>query len=327
MSNILSDRKTLWEKRRSEIVTATDAADLICWATGNDYYNAPATLLAMKRGAHVVEGSEVMAWGHRLQQVIGDAYAEKTGRFIQHFPEYTLHEHPSIPWLAASPDADQVRALAVEPLEIKSDGSKWEGEKGQEAPPFRHVVQTQLQIACRETPTSGGTVCAFVNRWRPVLHVDIQADPDFLDASMPLLEEFYHYVRTGTLPTDPRWYDLSSTRAFWKRGHEGVTVALDRAEDLWLVNRWERARSLKKALGEEEDRCEAALAVRLGHAEVGTLNDGTSYTYKTQTRQPRFCPCGCGFQIQRGSEFRVGRRFIPQHLKQAIKLLSRKRTK
>lgn len=144
---------------------------------------------------------------------------------------------------------------------------------------------------------------------------------------MPLLEEFYHYITTKTLPSDPRWYEKASIQAFWKRGAAGVTVALDRAEDLWLVNRWEKARALQKAVAQEEERCEVALAVRLGHAEVGTLNDGTSYTYKTQTRQPRFCPCGCGFQIQKGSEFRQGRRFIPGHLKQAMKLLSRKRTK
>lgn len=303
-----------WLLARSERVTATDAADLICHALGEDAYRAPAEILAAKWGlCEDAEASEPMKWGNRLQRVIGEVYAEETGREVIPVPEYEIWQHAEFPWLSASGDATfALPGESDRPLEIKTDGSRWHDGSA----PIRHQVQNLIQQSC--LGVDSGAVTAFVDRFRPLVSQDVPFSRRFFDSCLPLLEEFHHYLQTRTMPTDPKWYTKAAVKAFWPNGN-GSLVALDH-DDLRLVSRWERLKLFRKWAEEQKDRCEVALAVRLGDAESGLLPDGSSYRLKRSLVAAQSCECG---RVLRHEHTRaVPSRYWPKHLKPASKALT-----
>lgn len=316
MTAILHNAREQWLMARAERVTSTDAADLICHALGEDGYRAPAEILAAKWGlTEDAEASEPMKWGNRLQRVIGEVYADETGREVVPVDEYSIWQHPDIEWLSASGDAKSAErkdAAEWEPLEIKTDGSRWQDG----AVPFRHQVQSLIQQSC--LGVDRGAVTAFVDRFRPLLSQDIPFNRRFFDSCLPLLEEFHHYLKTRTLPSDPNWYTKAAVKAFWPNGN-GQLVAFDH-DHLRLVNRWERLKTFRKWADEQKDRCEVALAVSLGDAESGLLPDGSSYRLKRSLVAAQSCECG---RVVRGEHTRaVPSRFWPKHLKPARKAIA-----
>lgn len=315
---IIHTPREQWLMARAERVTATDAADLICHAIGEDGYRAPSEILASKWGlTEDAEASEPMKWGNRMQRMIGEVYAEETGREVLPEPEYSIWQHPDIEWLSASGDAICIDGFRSLPLEIKTDGSRWQDG----AAPFRHQTQNLIQQAClrgKIVGSSGGAVTAFVDRFRPLISQDVPWNQRFFDSCLPLLEEFNHYLRTRTLPSDPNWYTKAAVKAFWPNGN-GQLVAFDH-DHLRLVNRWERLKLFKTWAEKEKDRVEVALAVSLGDAESGLLPDGSSYRLKRSLVAAQSCECG---HVIRAEHTRsVPSRFWPKHLKPARKTLA-----
>lgn len=319
---VLHSAEEQWLMLRRERVTATDAADIVCHALGDDSgYRAPAEILAEKWGlAEAVKVTEPMKWGHRLQRLVAEVYAEQTKRVVTPVPEYTLWQHPSIPWLAATGDAifetdAAVGRPPVAPLEIKTDGARWDAD----ASPLRHQTQLQIQQSCLGAET--GALAAFVDRFRPLRAEDIAFNQAFFDSVLPILEEFYHYLKTRTLPTDPAWYTKAATKAFW--GHSnGQTVALDHA-DLDIVKRWEFSKDVIKQAEAAKEEAEVALAVRIGDNYAGALPDGSQYRIGRSDIAPQLCPHG---GIIKAAHTRISpRRWWPAHLKQAQKALSQKK--
>lgn len=306
---IIHDARQQWLMARSERVTSTDASDLICHALGEDGYRAPAEILAAKWGLTPdPEASEPMKWGNRMQRMIGEVYAEETGREVRTVEEYSIWQHPDLDWLSASGDAiySEPTGYRARPLEIKTDGSRWPDG----AVPFRHQVQSMVQQAC--LGVDGGAVTAFVDRFRPLISQDIPFNQRFFASCLPLLEEFRHYLKTRTMPSDPNWYTKAAVKAFWPQGN-GV-VAFDH-EQLRLVNRWERLNLFRRWAEEEKDRCEVALAVRLGDAESGLLPDGSSYRLKRSPVAAQSCECGAVIRAEHTRA--VPSRWWPKHLKPA----------
>lgn len=325
MTAILHNAREQWIMYRSERVTATDGADIICHALGDDSaHAAPAEILGKKWGLIEDDADNNAAmWGRELQDSIGRVYSKVTGREVVPAYEFSSWQHPDIPWLAASGDAlyTDTPGSRPKPLEIKTDGSRWTtggawfgaGAKPQEAvvAPFRHQTQNLIQQAC--LGSDGGAVTAFVDRFRPLISQDVPWNQRFFDSCLPLLEEFHHYLKTRTLPSDPSWYTKAAVKAFWPNGN-GQLVAFDH-DHLRLVNRWERLKLFKAWAEKEKDRCEVALAVSLGDAESGLLPDGSSYRLKRSLVAAQSCECG---HVIRAEHTRaVPSRFWPKHLKPA----------
>lgn len=306
---------------RDERVTGTDAADIICHALSDDSgYRAPAEILAEKWGlAPAIKENHPMKWGKRMQVLIGEVYSEETGRTVEPVPDFTLWQHPDIPWLAASGDAIFFAAASKRgPLEIKTDGNRWEDG----AAPLRHLAQNQIQQFClKNMAVDGGALTAFVDRFHPLVSMDVEFNQAFIDTALPILEEFFHYLRTRTLPTDPSWYTKAATKAFW--GHSnGATVALDHA-DLAIVERWEISKDVIKQATAAKDEAEVALAVRIGDNYAGALPDGSQYRIGRSDVEAQRCAHG---DIIKAAHTRITpRRWWPEHLKKAMKSLSTKK--
>jgi len=317
VTEIIHDAKTQWLMERAELVTATDGADLVCHAMGDDSaYRAPAEILAVKWGLVPDEDENcAMMWGRELQDSIARVYGRVKGRTVTLVPEYTLWRHASIPWLASSGDALTTINGKAAPLEVKSDGSRWESDES----PLRHRAQLQIQEAC--IGAEAGALAAFVDRFRPIREEDVAFNKAFFTSILPLMEEFYHYLKTRTMPKDPSWYTKAATKAFW--GHSnGATVALDH-DDLETVRRWEIAKDTIKLAEAHKDECEVALAVRIGDNYAGALPDGSQYRIGRSPIEPQ--RCGCGHIIKAAHVRITPRRWWPKHLAQANKALSSKK--
>lgn len=137
-----SDVPTTWAKARTYGIGGSDAPAVL----GLNPWCSPFTLWKRKAGLlPAIEQTTAMAWGHKLEDVIADYYAEQTGFEVEDvgfYPELldsvpeayedgTLQRHRDRPWQLASVDRLAFcsgRGLGV--LEIKNVGErsrdKWE---------------------------------------------------------------------------------------------------------------------------------------------------------------------------------------------------------
>ncbi len=135
------ERREFLERRRKGI-GGSDVASILGIGYGN-----PGEVYASKVNGIDSEETEVMQWGHRLEDAIAQAYAERTGFEVVKPPEPTI-AHPDEPWRLASPDRlvkGQRRGL-----EIKCVGPHTEddwGEPGTDEVPLYYLCQVAWYCA------------------------------------------------------------------------------------------------------------------------------------------------------------------------------------
>src|SRR3972149_1892443 len=131
-----------WLKARRTGLGSSDAAAIL----GIDRYRGPLDVYAEKLGVESAAQTEAMEWGLRLQPVLGQKYAEPTGRQVtdQSLPLGRTLAYPS---LVASLDflvVDPERGEGV--LETKTT-SAFNREEWEDEPPIFSQVQVQHQLA------------------------------------------------------------------------------------------------------------------------------------------------------------------------------------
>lgn len=126
-----------WLEARRALVTATDIPVLL----GLSPYSCEADLADEKRGLRVVEQTLRMRAGLALQDTIGEAYTEKTGKALRRF--HTLVTHPTLEWAGASPDFRVVG-------ERRLVEAKWTGSRSRFADGLPQDVEAQVvwQLGC-----------------------------------------------------------------------------------------------------------------------------------------------------------------------------------
>jgi putative phage-type endonuclease len=301
-----------WLLRRRELITASDVGAIL----NVDPYRKPADVYLEKIGVRVVEETEPMRWGRRLEPAIAEGYRDATGRAVLTPGDpYRLDVHPSIPWLGATLDRQTdattdataivttipAPAAGVGVLELKATGDAltWETE-----PPVSYQLQLLIQMAC--TSREWGSLAAFVSMFRPVVWVDRVFDRELFDLIVPKLDAFRLRVIERNPPTDnPEWFSRAAIRALWP-ADSGESVPLGQ-DALELVAKWEGLKELEAATKFAKEDAEDALRSMLRDATVGFLPDGTSLTLKTVPASP--------VAAYVRQSFRTLRRFTPRGMK------------
>ena len=126
-----------WLEARKALVTGTDIPVLL----GLSPYKCEADLADEKRGLRTVEQTLRMRAGLALQDLIGEAYTDKTGKALRRF--HTLVTHPTLGWAAASPDFRVVG-------ERRLVEAKWTGSRSRFADGLPQDVEAQVvwQLGC-----------------------------------------------------------------------------------------------------------------------------------------------------------------------------------
>ncbi len=292
-----------WLRERRKLLTASDVSAVLGispWSTPWDVYQEKVN--GVQR-----DGNRAMSRGKRMEDAIAQEYHEETERPVVNLGEFTIQRHPDLEWLGATLDRDvQGSALApapegtksiVNPLEIKmalGSAAEWQDE-----PPLYYVVQLQVQISC--VRADWGTLCALTGPG-PLRHQDFYADPKFFAAALPILEEFWHRVKTQN-PPEPQ--ELPSTLATAKRVwplEDGQTVQLS-AELAAKAHRLDQVRRLQAKLKDHEEGLQGIIRAAIGSASAAALPDGSVLTLKNVHKD--------AYQVKE-QDYRVLRHVMPR---------------
>jgi putative phage-type endonuclease len=279
---IVQTEREQWLARRRELVTASDAAAIL----GADPRRGPLAVYAVKVGAVESADNDWMAFGRDVEGAVAKGYGRRTGRPVFERDPYELVRHPTLRWLAATPDRMTAGTLELPgpapgpgTLEAKAvagmKAAAWE-----EAPPVEYQIQAQIQMSC--TGAAWGSLVALIGGIQ-IVWKDLARNDRFLDAALPRLEEFHLRVQRRDPPeeTDALPETSRALRALFPGN--GETVALQ-PDVLDLVGQWEAAKDRRNASDREADDVENHLRRLLGGATFGALADG-SYLRLRETRR------------------------------------------
>jgi len=221
---------------------------------------------------------EWVEWGHRLEDVILEAYAEKSGRSVMRAPLFESLVHPDYPWMRCTPDAMQDFEGRRGIVQVKTTGA-WFAADWKDEPPLSYQVQIMHEMEV--TQVSWGTLLVLIGgqklRW-----FDLERNDKFITALVREEQDFWRrVVENDPPPVD----DSKATTAALKKLYateDGETIALPPAATVWddeLVETKAKLKELEKTRNLLENRLREAI----GHATAGMLADGIMYTHKVQT--------------------------------------------
>jgi len=224
---------------------------------------------------------EARYWGGVLEQPVSDRYAEETGYKIQKANQLIRSkEHP---FMIANIDRKVVgeeRRIGFEAkTAARPDG--W-GESGSnEIPPY---IMCQVQHYLAVTGYDLWDLAVLIGnrdfrmyRISPIEKIIA----DLIDAE----EEFWDRVTNG-VPPEPQWQSAATTRLMKNLypGTNGDVIELPalatKYHDVCID-----AKAQKKYFDGIIDGCNNRIAMFLGEAAIGLLNNGSAYTRKEQTRK------------------------------------------
>jgi len=276
-----------WLEARMKGIGASDAAVVM----GLSPFKGPVELWGEKTGkikpADLSE-NEAVQWGIRLEPVVADAYAGKTGKKLVDLGRHTIIIGRVAEFAIAT--LDRVIDVQDNPgvLEIKTTGSErqsaWE-----DGPPLEYQVQVQHQLMV--TGLKWGEFAVLFGGQKFGI---IRAERNEAFISLLLEKEAQFWDRVlRDIPPDPRTLDgsESTTRAVKKLfpNDSGEEIALPPGSDGWdadLVG----VKQQIKLLDEKKSEIENRMRLALGDATWGITPSGVRYQSKTIYRKEYTVP-------------------------------------
>lgn len=134
--------------------------------------------------------ARLFEWGHRLEPVVADWYADTTGRQLRRVNRMLVH--PDVPWAFASLDRVTVGEKRI--VEIKTTRRGWDAGE-----PVPGRVQAQVQHQLWVTGYDVADVAVLTGGSEPKVY-EVPRDPAFIDDLVFLETEFWGWVTSGTRP-------------------------------------------------------------------------------------------------------------------------------
>lgn len=270
-----------WLERRASGIGASEAAMLLGQHPTHGE-GGPAILWAQKIGRappEDLDDVEYIRWGHVMEPVIVEQYgsARYTGRRVEKANTHLRsREHP---WALCTLDAWTWHpALGRIPLEVKNVGL-YQADRWDRGTPIEMWWQLQHQMLVTGDRCASIAACVGGNSlwWE-----DVPRHDGAIDELVMRGAEFWRCVQENRVPLHVP--TLASVRALYPAGEESGSVQL--SGDEW-AERDARRLLLKDEIKEraaELDALEAQLKDAIGAHEQGVLDDGTTFTHRTQTR-------------------------------------------
>lgn len=279
---VLSPREA-WLAKRQTMLTASDAAA----ALGVNPYKSAVELWSEKTG--LVEppdlsGNEAVEFGIRLEPVICEAFAERTGRVVTPHAPYQVVPHPkdNLAWLGCTPDAIQSSGAreGIGNLQIKTAGG-FMARHWTDGPPLHYQIQVQCELAVMGL--DWGTLAVLIGGQR-LRWFDVERNDRFIAVMIDKLAVFWQCVQDRTMPTVDG--SLATTKALAKLhpNDDGSSVMLPADARQW-ADELAAAKADVKAAKSRERAAHNKLREAVGDATYGCLPDGGVLSLKTQTRK------------------------------------------
>jgi len=276
LAALAAERETFLSERRSGI-GGTDAAAIL----GVSPWKTPLQVWAEKTGKISepdLSELERIEWGNRLEPVICEAYAERTGRVVRREPSLSVMR--GYPWIIAHVDARMTDPSKPGPgiLEAKAVGAHaehdWDGE-----PPLHYVVQLQHYMMVEDYLWGG---FAALIGGQQMVTTDQERNQSFGAILLETELSFWRRHIVADIPPSPLPIDRETLARLFPR-HDLDEIALPPEAAEWDTS----LRGIKeqlKALETERDLLENRIKAAIGEHQAGLLPGGGKYTWKLQER-------------------------------------------
>jgi len=266
-----------WLAARQQGLGASETSALF----GANAFVSPYSLYALKRGeVEPQPDNPAMAWGRKLERVVGETFAEETGRRVWSHPlAGRLLRSRKYPWLLATPDFEQ-RDPQLQTdglLEVKTTNERF-AEDWADGAPLAYQIQVQQQFL-----VSGrlyGSVAVLIGG-QDFRYVHVKRNDAFLKTLVKKTQRFWQMIQDGTPPA----IDASeSTIATLKQMREEKTVISLPPDVLRWHDQMLAAAERRKVAEDEEKEAKREISALMGLASRGLLPEGKGM-YKFETKK------------------------------------------
>jgi len=281
-----------WLKLRKSCIGASDVAAVLRIPGA---HRGPLAVYTDKVTEEISDyDNKAMRVGRIIEGAIANEYEIETGRPVDNLGATVIQKHSDYPFIGSTLDRVTAESFGdpMVPLELKSVArhdctpDQWEME-----PPLAYQAQLQIQMFC--TGATWGSLAGMFMGYK-LAYKDIEFNPNFIDAALPILEAFWKRVENREPPPVENGDDLGAIKQIWKKDKRQF-VSLPYSSDE-IVRKWEKAKYDIKAAEQNADFYEAQLRELMKDSTDGQLPDGSVLTLKTTKRG--------GFTVE-PTEFRV----------------------
>jgi putative phage-type endonuclease len=260
------DDRESWLEGRRRCIGASDTAAIL----GEGYADqCPETVWESKvREAPEVSEATRRRFNvaKRLEPAFRSIFTDETGLPVANPGDFTILRHRDYPWLGATLDGagedDDGRFI----LELKdvSHHQKHDWDDGQL--PLKFQIQVQQQMFVADIPRA--YVMGVCNREPMIRRVELA--PEFVEATLPHLREFWGYVERGELPP------ISASKAAYRviarlyPKDDGTTAVLPADLVQWAA-KLQVAKAIKSEAKEIEEAAKSMLTDAIGNSTFGEL--------------------------------------------------------
>lgn len=251
-----------WLEHRTKGIGGSDAAPI----AGLSRWCSPWEVFQDKTGRLPdKETTEQMEWGNKLEAVVGDEFALRTGLDVRHEP--VLLAHPEYPWMLANVDRF-VGDDAI--LECKTTDAR-RVQEWDDGPPFEAALQSNHYLAV--TGRRRAYVACLIGgnkfAWHP-----LERDEELIEQIIELERDFWeNHVLTDTAPDiTERRTDREALSRMFKGVSESQTLLPPKAVD--LLDERRRLKAAGKVITEDVTRLENQIKEMLGDNEIGLDAEG-----------------------------------------------------
>lgn len=265
-----------WLEVRKKGIGGSDMAAILGF---NKYSDAVSIWLDKRGELPPVEENEPMYWGTKLEEVVAQEFAKRTGWKVRN-NNYTLQsiEHP---YLLANIDREIVGIDAG--LECKTANAfkrdEWEGDEV----PTSYYIQCQHYMAV--TGKSSWWIACLLGG-NTFIYKEIPRNEEVIEAIIREGKTFWDMVENGTMPAVTGSESSSEAlKMIYGKSNQQVVELDDVAVN--YINQYNNAKAKIKEATEVKDEAENILKSLLGENEVGTVR-GFKVTWKMRKGASRF---------------------------------------
>ncbi len=264
-TDIQPAEKAAWHQWRGQGIGASDAPVV----AGLSRYKSRYQLWLEKTG----QGSprppnEAMKWGLRLEDVIAEAYRERTGT-ITHSAQ-VQRTHPNYEWMRCTLDGLTAENRVVELKAAGLGTARGLGEDGDsDSLPNEWILQVQHQLAV--TGLEWADVAVFMPQLELRIY-PVRRDDDLIGSLIDTESEFWGQVCNRVEPEPETLEDLED----WHRRvkPKGTRVAIENDEIMTTAHYYKISGDNVKKWEQERDDAKYELIRALAGNEFGDLPDG-----------------------------------------------------
>ena len=260
-----------WLALRRKGIGGSDCAA----ACGLSRWKSPLQLFVEKTsGVKIEENNERMEWGKRLEPLIRNTFAEKSGLAVVECP--VMFAFKEYPYMIANVDGIVTEKNGSKSLlEIKSVG-EYASSDWDEGLPIEYYLQIQHYLAVTDLKKA---YCAVLIGGNKFSHQVVERDNDTIDTITALEYDFWNNHVLKGIPPAVSDKDSDILNYLYPKSNSATAILPTEADE--IINEYLEIKALEEELKKKKALAENKLKSILGDNEGGQSAAGFSVNWKS----------------------------------------------